>query len=271
MREPASSTDVVTRADRLAPAHYSVLRRRKGISLDEISEQTKIPVPVLQDLEAERFDRLPPGIYARAYVRAYAGAAGLDPEAILAHVMPRLPGDESLQHVEEIVKAQHDNEGARALRPVAPLRQQVRWAAMVALPLLAILLFVNEQHENGPDEDRALSRAARNTASAMGGSTSTLFPSSPAQVQDLPQTTPLEPIGTSGGVDLAPEEDRPVLTKDVELKPRKAVKRKLSRQSAPGPKESDEPVKRFFKKIGRGFKKIFGGGEDRGKSPSQRR
>ena len=43
-----------------------------------------------------QFDRLPAGLYARAYVRSVATALGLDPGATLAELLPLLPGLDSL-------------------------------------------------------------------------------------------------------------------------------------------------------------------------------
>ena len=85
-----------TRALDEAPPHFSDLRRARGISLEAISERTKISVPVLEALEAERFERFPRGIFARSYVRSYAIEAGLDPDTVLARVIRKLPGDEPI-------------------------------------------------------------------------------------------------------------------------------------------------------------------------------
>ena len=64
--------------------HFSDQRRQNGVSLADISRRTRIPLPLLEDLEQERFDRFPPGMFARAYVRAYAEEACLDVEVMLA-------------------------------------------------------------------------------------------------------------------------------------------------------------------------------------------
>jgi hypothetical protein len=53
---------------------------RNGVSLEEIALQTRVSVDVWDALERNDFSRWPSGIYARAYVRAYAGAIGVDPD-----------------------------------------------------------------------------------------------------------------------------------------------------------------------------------------------
>jgi len=56
-------------------------REASGFSFTDLSARTKIPVRALQALEAEAFERLPPGVFRRAYLRTVASAVGLDAEA----------------------------------------------------------------------------------------------------------------------------------------------------------------------------------------------
>jgi len=58
-------------------------RCRNGVSLEEIAEQTKISIRFLRAIEAERFDELPGGIFARSYIRQYAAAIGFDEDELL--------------------------------------------------------------------------------------------------------------------------------------------------------------------------------------------
>ena len=50
------------------------------MSLDQIAAETKIPIELLEALEDNDLSRWPVGIYARAYIRQYASAVGLDTE-----------------------------------------------------------------------------------------------------------------------------------------------------------------------------------------------
>lgn len=59
------------------------VREEKGISLDEISRETKISRRHLEAIEAGDFDKLPGPVYARAFLRHYAKAVGLDPEYVI--------------------------------------------------------------------------------------------------------------------------------------------------------------------------------------------
>jgi transcriptional regulator with XRE-family HTH domain len=57
------------------------VRLQRGISLDQIAAATKISADLWNSLEQNELSRWPAGIYARAYVRAYAVEIGVDPEA----------------------------------------------------------------------------------------------------------------------------------------------------------------------------------------------
>ena len=62
----------------------STIRRNRGISLDEISNATKISVRSLEAIECGDFARLPGGIYNTSYIRQYARAIDYDESLILA-------------------------------------------------------------------------------------------------------------------------------------------------------------------------------------------
>jgi transcriptional regulator with XRE-family HTH domain len=56
------------------------LRIQRGITLQQIAEETKVSVALWEGLERNNFDRWPTGIFARAYIREYAKLIGVDPE-----------------------------------------------------------------------------------------------------------------------------------------------------------------------------------------------
>ena len=56
------------------------IRLEKGISLEEISNETKIREDNLLLIEKEDFDRLPSEVYIKGFLRAYAKSVGADEE-----------------------------------------------------------------------------------------------------------------------------------------------------------------------------------------------
>jgi len=59
-------------------------REMRGVTLEEISESTKISTRLLNALESDRFSELPGGIFTRNFIRAYAQYLGLDEEHALS-------------------------------------------------------------------------------------------------------------------------------------------------------------------------------------------
>lgn len=57
------------------------LRLQRGISIEQIAETTNIAHDLLEGLERNDFSEWPSGIFARAYVRQYAYALGVDPDS----------------------------------------------------------------------------------------------------------------------------------------------------------------------------------------------
>ena len=53
-------------------------RQAKGLSLEQVSEQTKIPVSKLKELENEDLDKLPAAVFVKGFVKAYAAAVGVN-------------------------------------------------------------------------------------------------------------------------------------------------------------------------------------------------
>lgn len=60
--------------------YLKTLREEKGLSLEELSERTKIALTNLGFLEADRFDLLPPRVYVKGFIRSYVTELGLAPD-----------------------------------------------------------------------------------------------------------------------------------------------------------------------------------------------
>jgi cytoskeletal protein RodZ len=61
-------------------------REHRGLTLQEIAKETKLPQRHLEALEQDNLAFLPAGFYQRAEIRAYARAVGLDQNDLLARL-----------------------------------------------------------------------------------------------------------------------------------------------------------------------------------------
>ena len=89
------------------------IRIQKGISITQIAEGTKISADLLNGLERNDFSGWPTGIYARAYVRQYAYAIGVDPDATVDEFCRWFP--EGDRRAERLVREQATIVGHPAL------------------------------------------------------------------------------------------------------------------------------------------------------------
>lgn len=69
-------------------------RERRGLSLRQVAEATKISVLALDGLERNDLSHLPGGIFTRAFVRAYAREVGLDGEQTVRQFVEQFPSED---------------------------------------------------------------------------------------------------------------------------------------------------------------------------------
>src|SRR5262245_55348483 len=83
----------------------SAIRRNRGISLEQISESTKISVRSLTAIENCDFARLPGGIYSTSYIRQYARAIDYDESQILEIYHRVMKTEESVPFSRDVEKS----------------------------------------------------------------------------------------------------------------------------------------------------------------------
>src|SRR5581483_4235272 len=84
-------------------------RERRGIDLTTIAASTKVSAALFEALERDDVSRWPAGIFRRSFVRAYAKAIGLDPEATLRDFLDQFPDPT------DVAAAASDNDGSEPL------------------------------------------------------------------------------------------------------------------------------------------------------------
>src|SRR5215475_6069668 len=65
-------------------------REKRKLDLEQVSRELKISTRFLEAIEAEDFDRLPGGVFAKSFVRQYARMLDLDEEEVAAEVQRTL-------------------------------------------------------------------------------------------------------------------------------------------------------------------------------------
>ncbi|MBZ5682479.1 MAG: DUF4115 domain-containing protein [Acidobacteriia bacterium] len=85
-------------------------RERRGYTLDDVSNVTKIGSRMLKAIEDERFDQLPGGIFNKGFIRAYARHLGLNDEEAVT------------EYLSALRQAQLDAQNASTPAPAIPPR-----------------------------------------------------------------------------------------------------------------------------------------------------
>lgn len=59
------------------------VREKSGVNLAEIAKATRIRLEYLEKIEADKFDKLPPEVYVRGFLKGYANYLHIDPEEVI--------------------------------------------------------------------------------------------------------------------------------------------------------------------------------------------
>jgi cytoskeletal protein RodZ len=145
-------------------------RRRAGLTVSEVSQSTRVTEPIIRGIELDDYAACGGDFYARGHIRAIARALGEDPLPLIDEF------DSTWRSAKEITAAE-------AFRPGMPLRKRerrrVRWTAILAVLVLAVLGFASYKFVAGIGRDRHASAAASPRLSPPAARTS-LPPASPA-------------------------------------------------------------------------------------------
>ena len=115
-------------------------RQKREISLDEVSQATKISTRMLRAIEQEQFDVLPGGIFNKSFVRSYARHLGLNEDEIVANYLEVVRANEPQEQNGLTTEAE-----ARKImeqRALLVLRERQRTVAQVPWSIVALALLL---------------------------------------------------------------------------------------------------------------------------------
>lgn len=136
-------------------------REKKDISLDDVSNVTKISSRMLRAIEEEHFDQLPGGVFNKGFIRAYAKHLGLDAEEAVTDYLACLRQAQIDAHeVWEPEPVARPAAPARVAAPqksvlVEPAKPAVKTHAPVQVEELPDLQLPRAEHVRRPQKDFA--------------------------------------------------------------------------------------------------------------------
>lgn len=139
--------DVVTVGQRLREA-----REGKGMSVEDIAAQTRIPTRHLTSLETSDWDKLPAATYSIGFAKNYAGAVGLDRSEIGEQLRAEMGNTRSTYAHPEVFEA------------ADPARTMPKGLVFSALALLAIVVLAFTWLSNRSLEPEEAIAEAQNVA-----------------------------------------------------------------------------------------------------------
>jgi cytoskeletal protein RodZ len=177
-------------------------RERRGITLRQLANATKISVAALEALERNDISRLPGGLFSRAFVRAYAAEVGLDPEETTRDFMAQFPQD-SITVGHPVSGTGDDNQAIESDRKIAAT---VLRLVLVTIPIAAVVVYFGRTG-TGVRAPIEPSGTAATAGSAEGAAARPQPPPAeiptPAPVPTAPPPRPADPPGEA-----APQADR---------------------------------------------------------------
>jgi cytoskeletal protein RodZ len=183
-------------------------RERRGVSLRQIANATKISVAALEALERNDISRLPGGIFSRAFVRSYAIEVGLDPEATIQEFIAQFPND-SVTAGHPSSDRGEDHEAVESDRQTAGT---FLWLAVISVPLAIAVLYFTAS-------GRGQASRPQDTSAPVA---SDVAPKPPPELE-APRTTPEPPPAAPEGAATVAPKPAEAPTADAEAPPPAAV------------------------------------------------
>jgi cytoskeletal protein RodZ len=120
-------------------------RQTRGISLEQISADTRISISMLKAIEEGNTEKLPAPVLVKGFLRAYAGNIGLDPEAVIIKYQDLV---EEADPRQEALEKFH-----RRLRPKSSRKKGLMF--LFVLVVLAALAFISWHFYSGRQQQKS--------------------------------------------------------------------------------------------------------------------
>ena len=120
-----------------------VAREAKGLTLEDVAAQTRIPRRHLESLENSDWERLPAPTYTTGFAKSYATAVGVERGEIYEQLREEMGGVRPVHQTSEVFE------------PADPARTMPKWlvfgAIAAVLLLVLVMTWLNERSIQEPD------------------------------------------------------------------------------------------------------------------------
>lgn len=164
-------------------------RERAGLSLPDLFARTRIPLRHLASIENNDFDKVPPGIFLRSFIRTYAREVRVDPEAAIAEYRSMTDPISEFPTESKAVPVEPETPSEAVLHELNVPR--IRWDFVLVAPALLIGVL-------------AVNRYSADKSSDTPHTTVAVPPAAPASIAPpIPTAQPIQvvqaiPVATTG-------------------------------------------------------------------------
>jgi cytoskeleton protein RodZ len=130
------------------------------LTVEEVSAQTRVRVPILMAIEQDDFSRCGGDVYARGHVRTLARAVGLDADALVAQFDEEHGGRPTPTPAAPLFEAER----------IRPEPRRPNWTAAMVAAIVALLGFVGYTVFNGGDSGSGKTSAVKTDDGKTGES-----------------------------------------------------------------------------------------------------
>ncbi|MHA8138373.1 helix-turn-helix domain-containing protein [Lactobacillaceae bacterium Scapto_B20] len=164
-------------------------RVQKGLTIDDLQNNTKIQKRYLIAIDEDKFDELPGEFYVRAFVKQYADAVGLDGTELLKQFDATLPDTKKPDYVD---KVSEDKIASRAAQRKVDdrhmtIRRYVPVAIISVVVVLVILVIWFAAAKSSKNSEQT--NISDSSSVSVSGSSSSSSSSSSAKKQTTKKTT----------------------------------------------------------------------------------
>jgi cytoskeletal protein RodZ len=170
--EPLDEEPVITEPSPVGE-QLRVAREAKGLSLEDVAAQTRIPLRHLASIETGDWDHLPAPTYTIGFAKSYASAVDLDRNEVGNQLREEMGGQRFATNASDVFE------------PADPRRTMpkglVIGAIIAVVVLIAVMSWLNKRSLEEPDSNNAAT--AETSAPAPAAPQATPAPAAPAAAQ----------------------------------------------------------------------------------------
>jgi cytoskeleton protein RodZ len=184
----------------------AMLRQARGarkLTCEQLSRTTRIPLRIIVAMEQDQWTKVPGGIFARGYLRAYAHEVGLDGDALAAQFDAEHAPTPALQEdLQPTATSEPEGAVARWRWPALPGAAN-RWATWPALLALLLLVYLSGRWSirDGAQPPASPVPAAAGPTSALGERAAyPIGTAAPLEAPDAPRPAATEAVSNRSAV-----------------------------------------------------------------------